>query len=297
MFGELLTAMITPFDNNGIISTSSIATLSNKLIKDGNDGLVLAGTTGEAPNLTTEDRIILYRTVKEEVGDKAKVIAGTGTYSTTESIKLSIEAQECKVDGLMVVSPYYSKPSQEGIYQHFVSISNEVDLPIIAYNIPSRTSNLIEIDTLIKIISDTNVIAIKDAVNDIEFTKKEVKILKNENKLDVDIYSGDDKLTFQMLKLGCKGVISVASHIVSKEIRMFIDSFKSGDATKAENINRELDNLYDLIFKEPSPAPIKAIINESFQYVGSCKLPLIDASDSLTLELVEEFKRIKNLNI
>ena len=297
MFGELLTAMVTPFDQNGTIATDTIAKLSKKLINDGNDGLVLAGTTGESPNLSKDDRWILYGTTIGSVGDSAKIIAGTGTYSTTESIELSKHAQDAGVDGIMVVTPYYSKPSQEGIYQHFKSISDNVDLPIIAYNIPGRTSKLIEIDTLERIVNDTNVVAIKDAVNDISFTKKEIENLHQKNKFNVEIYSGDDKLTLDMMKLGAKGVISVASHVIGKEIRSLIDSYIKGDKEISDKINNELKNFYELIFAEPSPAPIKAILNESFQYVGSCKLPLIDASPELLTKLIDEYKRIKKLKL
>lgn len=297
MFGELLTAMVTPFDQNGVISTDTIARLSKKLVSDGNDGLVLAGTTGESPNLTKDDRSILYATTIRSVGDSAKVIAGTGTYSTTESIELSKQALDAGVDGIMVVTPYYSKPSQEGIYQHFKSISDNVSLPIIAYNIPGRTSKLIEIETLERIVIDTNVVAIKDAVNDISFTKQEIDHLYHAKKLDVEIYSGDDKLTLDLMRHGAKGVISVASHVIGKEIRSLIDAHNKGDIEMADKINDELNNFYDLIFAEPSPAPIKAILSESFQYVGSCKLPLIDASPGLLSKLIIEYKRIKKLKL
>ena len=297
MFGELLTAMLTPFDNNGVINTPVVSKLTKKLIKDGNDGIVLAGTTGESPNLSYEDREILYRTAREAIGEKGNIIAGTGTYSTSETIRLSKQAKDCGVDALMVVTPYYSKPSQKGIYNHFKAISEEVDLPIIAYNIPSRTSKLIEIDTLIQIVTDTSVAGIKDAVNDIEYTKNEIEELIEKKELDVSIYSGDDKLTLDMLKLGAVGVISVAGHVVSKELRKLIDFYVTGEVDKAEKINNELGKFFDLIFKEPSPAPIKSIVTDSFEYVGSCKLPLVDVSEELKLELLDEYTRIKNLNI
>ena len=297
MFGELLTAMVTPFDKNGVIATDRIVRLTKKLISDGNDGLILAGTTGESPNLTYEDRHILYQTTIGSVGSEAKIIAGTGTYSTHESIVLSKQAEDAGVDGIMVVTPYYSKPSQEGIYAHFKSISENVDLPIIAYNIPGRTSKLIEIDTLAKIVQDTNVVAIKDAVNDISFTKKEIELLHHTKKLEVDIYSGDDKLTLDMMRLGAKGVISVASHVLGNEIRLFIDAHNKGDNSLADKINNELNIFYDLIFEEPSPAPIKAILSECFEYVGGCKLPILDASSGLLKKLIHEYKRIKKLKL
>ena len=296
MFGELLTAMVTPFDLNGIISTDVVSSLSKKLVKEGSDGIVLAGTTGEAPNLSQEDRIILYRTSLASVGDKAKIVAGTGTYSTKESIELSKQAEDMGVHAVMIVTPYYSKPSQKGIYQHFKSISDAINIPIIAYNIPGRTSRLIEIETLVEIVKDTKVFAIKDAVNDIKFTKLEIETFSNFRKeIEVTIYSGDDKLTLEMMKLGARGVISVASHVVGREIRLLIDSYKKGALDDAENINNELSLLFDLIFEEPSPAPIKSILNESFGYVGNCKLPIIDASNELTEKLINEYLRIKKL--
>jgi len=298
MFGELLTAMVTPFDENGIIATDVVTSLSKKLIKDGSDGIVLAGTTGESPNLSQEDRIILYKTTINSVGDKAKIVAGTGTYSTKESIELSKQAEDMGVDAVMIVTPYYSKPSQKGIYQHFQKISDAINIPIIAYNVPGRTSRLIEVDTLVEIVKDTNVFAIKDAVGDINFTKLETETFSNlSDDLDISIYSGDDKLTLEMMKLGAKGVISVASHIVGNEIRLLIDTYKKGSLDKAEDINSELSLLYDLIFEEPSPAPIKSILNDSFGYVGSCKLPLVDASFELSSKLINEYSRIKKLKL
>ena len=296
MFGELLTAMVTPFDLNGIISTDVVSSLSKKLVKEGSDGIVLAGTTGESPNLSQEDRIILYKTTLDSVGHKAKIVAGTGTYSTKDSIELSKQAEDMGVHAVMIVTPYYSKPSQKGIYEHFKSISDATNIPIIAYNIPGRTSRLIEVETLVEIVKDTNVFAIKDAVSDIKFTRLEIETFSNLSKeLEATIYSGDDKLTLEMMKLGARGVISVASHVVGREIRLFIDAYKNGLVGVAENINNELRLLYDLIFEEPSPAPIKSILNESFGYVGSCKLPLIDASSELTSKLINEYTRIKKL--
>jgi len=298
MFGEVLTAMVTPFDENEIIATDVVTSLSKKLIKDGSDGIVLAGTTGESPNLSQEDRIILYKTTINSVGDKAKIVAGTGTYSTKESIELSKQAEDMGVDAVMIVTPYYSKPSQKGIYQHFQKISDAINIPIIAYNVPGRTSRLIEVDTLVEIVKDTNVFAIKDAVGDINFTKLETETFSNlSDDLDISIYSGDDKLTLEMMKLGAKGVISVASHIVGNEIRLLIDTYKKGSLDKAEDINSELSLLYDLIFEEPSPAPIKSILNDSFGYVGSCKLPLVDASFELSSKLINEYSRIKKLKL
>ena len=293
MFGNLLTAMITPFDREGIISTDVVTRLSKKLYADGNDGIVLAGTTGESPNLSIEDRNILYTSVLNEVGDKSKIISGTGTYSTDETILLSKHAKDLGVHGLMLVTPYYSKPSQEGIYQHFVKVSEEVDLPIIAYNIPGRSSVLIEIDTLERIIKNSNVVAIKDAVNDLSYSKDEIDILGE----IVEVYSGDDSLTLDMMKYGAKGVISVASHVVSSEIKTMITSFINGEYDKAESINSELNHIYDLLFQEPSPAPIKALLNDSFEFVGSCKLPLVDASNDLKNKLIQELSRIKNLKL
>ena len=289
-FGKLLTAVITPFDSNGVLSTDTLWRLCRKLIHEKSDGLVLSGTTGESPNLTKEDRKIIYSTAKDSVGDKAKIIAGTGTYSTRESIEYTKIANDLGVDGIMIVTPYYSKPSQIGILQHFEQISKNTDLPIMAYNIPGRTATLIEIDTLEKLVDDIGIHSIKDAVGDLNFSKTELEVLKDK----VDIYSGNDGETIEFMKMGGKGVVSVASHVVGNEIFNLINHVLNDEIESAEQLQTQLLPFFDLLFEEPSPGPVKYLLTETWEDVGSPLMPITNVSDDLARKLLENFRKIKN---
>ena len=289
-FGKLLTAVITPFDSNGVLSTDTLWRLCRKLIHEKSDGLVLSGTTGESPNLTKEDRKIIYSTAKDSVGDKAKIIAGTGTYSTRESIEYTKMANDLGVDGIMIVTPYYSKPSQIGILQHFEQISKNTDLPIMAYNIPGRTATLIEIDTLEKLVDDIGIHSIKDAVGDLNFSKTELEVLKDK----VDIYSGNDGETIEFMKMGGKGVVSVASHVVGNEIFNLINHVLNDEIESAEQLQNQLLPFFDLLFEEPSPGPVKHLLTETWEDVGSPLMPITNVSDDLASKLLENFRKIKN---
>ena len=289
-FGKLLTAVITPFDSNGVLSTDTLWRLCRKLIHEKSDGLVLSGTTGESPNLTKEDRKIIYSTAKDSVGDKAKIIAGTGTYSTRESIEYTKMANDLGVDGIMIVTPYYSKPSQIGILQHFEQISKNSDLPIMAYNIPGRTATLMEIDTLEKLVDDIGIHSIKDAVGDLNFSKTELEVLKDK----VDIYSGNDGETIEFMKMGGKGVVSVASHVVGNEIFNLINHVLNDEIETAEQLQTQLLPFFDLLFEEPSPGPVKYLLTETWEDVGSPLMPITNVSDDLASKLLENFQKITN---
>ena len=289
-FGKLLTAVITPFDSNGVLSTDTLWRLCRKLVHEKSDGLVLSGTTGESPNLTKEDRKIIYSTAKDSVGDKAKIIAGTGTYSTRESIEYTKMANDLGVDGIMIVTPYYSKPSQIGILQHFEQISKNTNLPIMAYNIPGRTATLIEINTLEKLVEDIGIHSIKDAVGDLNFSKTELEALKDK----VDIYSGNDGETLEFMKMGGKGVVSVASHVVGNEIFNLINHVLNDEIKLAEQLQTQLLPFFDLLFEEPSPGPVKYLLTETWEDVGSPLMPITNVSDDLANKLLENFQKIKN---
>ena len=289
-FGRLLTAVITPFDSNGVLSTDTLWRLCRKLIHEKSDGLVLSGTTGESPNLTKEDRKIIYSTAKDSVGDKAKIIAGTGTYSTRESIEYTKMANDLGVDGIMIVTPYYSKPSQIGILQHFEQISKNTDLPIMAYNIPGRTATLIEIDTLEKLVDDIGIHSIKDAVGDLNFSKTELEVLKDK----VDIYSGNDGETIEFMKMGGKGVVSVASHVVGNEIFNLINYVLNDEIESAEQLQTQLLPFFDLLFEEPSPGPVKYLLTETWEDVGAPLMPITNVSDDLASKLLENYQKIQN---
>tara|TARA_B100000927_G_scaffold83734_1_gene67207 strand:+ start:479 stop:1360 length:882 start_codon:yes stop_codon:yes gene_type:complete len=288
-FGKLLTAVITPFDSNGVLSTDTLWRLCKKLVHEKSEGLVLSGTTGESPNLTKDDRKIIYSTAKDSVGDKAKIIAGTGTYSTKESIEYTKMANDLGVDGIMIVTPYYSKPSQYGILKHFELISKNTELPIMAYNIPGRTATLIELATLVKLVDDVGIHSIKDAVGDLQFSKLELEALKDK----VDIYSGNDAETIEFMKMGAKGVVSVASHIVGKEIYQLIESVSSDELETAEQMQNTLLPMFDMLFEEPSPGPVKFLLTEIWEDVGSPLMPITDITSDLANKLLQNYKKIK----
>ena len=288
-FGKLLTASITPFDSNGVINTDTFWRLCRKLVHDKSDGLVLTGTTGESPNLTIKDREIIYTTALDSVGEKASIVAGTGTYSTSETIEITRMADSIGVDGIMIVTPYYSKPSQRGILKHFEEVSKVTDLPIMAYNIPGRTSTLIELETLVSLVDDIGIHSIKDAVGNFDFSKKELEALQDK----VDIYSGNDNETLDFIKNGGKGVVSVASHVVGNEIYEMMESVQNNDIKKAEAINSDLGELFKALFEEPSPGPIKKILSESWEDVGEPLLPITDISTELANKIRGFYSKIK----
>ena len=288
-FGKLITAAITPFDKNGVINTDTLWRLCRKLIHDKSESLVLTGTTAESPNLTKEDREIIYSTAKDSIGNKAKLIAGTGTYSTKESIEYTKLAEHLGMDAIMIVTPYYSKPSQYGILKHFEAVSNETNLPIMAYNIPGRTGTLIELETIEKLVNEINIHSIKDAVGDIEFSKKQIDLVGDK----VQIYSGDDALTYDFVINGAVGVVSVASHVVGNEISKMIELIQSGMTSEAKELNLLLQDIFNLIFEEPSPGPIKSLLSQTWENVGDPLLPITPISEDLTLKLLDNFKKIQ----
>ena len=288
-FGQLLTAVVTPFDQNGVISTDTFWRLCKKLVHDKSDGLVLSGTTGESPNLSMKDREILYSTAIDSVGSSASIIAGTGTYSTKETVEITRMASNIGVDGIMIVTPYYSKPSQYGIMKHFEEVSKATDLPVMAYNIPGRTSKLIELSTLEKLVDDVGIHSIKDAVGDLRFSTEEINLLNDK----CHIYCGNDNETIEFMKMGAKGVVSVASHIVGKQIKNIITSVIDGNISNAEDIHSNLLELFEALFLEPSPGPVKYLLTQSWEDVGNPLLPITSVSPKFMGELDNIFKKIK----
>ena len=289
-FGELLTAAITPFDKNGVVETDTFWRLCKKLVSEGSNGIVLSGTTAESPNLTESDRLNIYSTAKDAVGDNAKLIAGTGTYSTKETVTLTKLAEETGMDGVMIVTPYYNKPSQIGILKHFQEVMNNTNLPVMAYNIPGRTGTLIELDTLCTLVRDIGIHSIKDAVGDFEFSLKELTELKNETY----IYSGDDALTLDFLKNGAVGLVSVASHVLGKQIRKMIDHSLSNEITNAEEIETIIMPLIHALFEEPSPGAVKHLLTISWENVGFPQLPMTAVSDELAKKLNDLYVKLNN---
>ena len=280
-FGELLTAMVTPFDDNLNVNMTKVKEISRYLVNNGSDGLVVLGTTGEVPSLNEKEKISILETVVDEVGDEAKIIAGTGSYSTFESIEMTEKAEEIGVDGIMLVGPYYNKPPQRGLYNHFSLIAEKTSLPVMIYNVPGRTSRNIEPETIKKLSKVDNIIAVKEASGDIAQISQISRMVDN----DFYIYSGDDKLTLPTLSVGGQGVVSVAAHIAGNEIKEMIQAYKNNDIEKAAALNSNLEPVFSGIFIDTNPIPIKAAMNMKGFEVGTLRPPLIEIKDKDKKEL------------
>jgi len=274
-FGRVITAMVTPFNSDFTVNYELAGKIARHLIQSGSDGLVVAGTTGEGPTLTIEEKIELYRVVVDEVGGRAPVIANTGGNSTSESIALSLAAQKIGIDGVMLVVPYYNKPSQEGLYQHFKAVSESIDLPMVIYNVPGRTSANILPQTIQRLAQLSNIVAIKEACGNMDQISELRRLIPD----DFTIYSGDDSLLLPILALGGKGVISVASHLVGERMQEMIDAFHSGNTTLAADIHLELYPLLKGMFVTVNPVPIKCALNLTGWLVGRPRLPLVEATE------------------
>ncbi len=274
-FGRVLTAMITPFDSSGAVDHGTAWDLARHLVDTKNDGIVVAGTTGESPTLSVDEKIALFRAVVEAVGDRAAVVAGTGTYDTAESLYLTAGAIEAGVDGVMAVTPYYSRPPQQGLFQHFTAIADASSVPVLLYNIPSRTGRRIEVETLARLGEHERIAAVKDAVGDLAFTTETVNVCGD----SLAVYSGDDILTLPMLAVGAVGVVSVAAHLAGDQISEMVTAAVNNDWDEARRIHLALAPLCRALFAEPSPMPIKGALNALWQPVGEPRSPLVSASD------------------
>ena len=274
-FGQVLTAMVTPFDQNGEIDFEATRTLVNYLLANGTDGLVVSGTTGESPTLTIEEKVALFKFVVEVVAGRVPVFAGTGSYNTRDSISLTKLAEEAGVDGIMLVVPYYNKPNQEGLYQHFKAIAESTKLPILLYNIPGRSAVNMTAETVIRLSEIDNIVAVKEASGNLD----QMAEIISKTPSDFALYSGDDGLALPVLAIGGNGVISVASHVIGNELQDMINSFNSGDHQKAASEHRRLLPIMRALFAAPSPAPVKAALNMNGIYVGGLRLPLVPLTE------------------
>jgi 4-hydroxy-tetrahydrodipicolinate synthase len=274
-FGQVLTAMVTPFDRNGEIDFNATKTLVEHLITNGTDGLVVAGTTGESPTLTTEEKIELFKCVVEAAAGRVHVIAGTGSNNTQASMSLTKLAEETGVDGIMLVAPYYNKPSQEGLYQHFKTIAQSTSLPVMLYNIPGRSVVNISVETIVRLSEIPNVVSIKEASGNLDAMAEII----SKTPSDFTLYSGDDGLTIPVLAIGGAGVISVASHIIGNDMQEMINAFKNGDVQKAAATHRNLLPIMRALFIAPSPSPVKAALNLNGIQVGGVRLPMVPLSN------------------
>jgi 4-hydroxy-tetrahydrodipicolinate synthase len=273
MLGEVLTAIVTPFHEDGSVDLEGFRRMARHLVDNGSDGLVVTGTTGESPTLTDDERFELYAAALDEVGDRATVVAGTGTYSTAHSIHLTERAHELGVDAFLIVTPYYSKPPQAGIVAHFRAIAEATDKPVIAYNIPGRVIVNIEPGTFDELAEIPNLRAVKQAWDDLDEARHIVD-------LGLDLYAGDDVLIQPFLELGGVGGVCVHTHIVGPQVKQQVRAFRDGDVDGARRIDRELGPAYDLLKVVVGPIGIKAALNMLGHEVGGHRLPLVEADDA-----------------
>lgn len=273
--GRLLTAVITPFKENLEINYSEFRKLIKELVKNGSEGIVVSGTTGESPTLSPEEKLKLFQVALEEVGDRAKIVAGTCSYNTRESIELSRQAEKEGVHGILAVTPYYNKPPQEGLFQHFRAIAEAVDIPVMLYNVPSRTSRNLEPETVARLSEIPNICALKEAAG----CADQLSRLKSLLPEDFALYSGDDNMTFVTLALGGVGVVSVASHIATREIKQMVDYFHQGKIDEARKIHLQLYPLFKSIFITTNPIPVKAALRFLGWQVGPVRPPLCDLGE------------------
>ncbi len=271
-FPRLFTAMVTPFKEDLSIDFDAAQRLALKLVNEGS-GLVVCGTTGESPTLSIKEKIDLFKAVKEAVGEKGTVLAGTGTNSTSDCIEMTQAACKLGVDGVMVVVPYYNKPNQEGLYQHFKAVAAESSLPILLYNVPGRTGINMLPDTVKRLAGISNIVGIKEACGDMD----QVSLLRSILPKDFLIYSGDDSITLPMMALGCFGVISVASNIAAKEINQMLKAFTAGKTEEALQIHLRLFDLFRAMFLTTNPIPVKKAVSLTGMCSDKLRLPMVEA--------------------
>ena len=276
-FGRVVTAMVTPFDETGKVNYAITEKLADHLVEHGSDALVVCGTTGESPTLSWDEEYQLFQVVKNAVGNRAKILAGTGSNSTTEAIAATTEAAKLGLDGSLQVVPYYNKPPQEGLYAHFQAIAQACpDLPVMLYNVPGRTGQNLLPETVAKLAKIDNIVAIKEASGSID-QACQIRCLTDSN---FAIYAGDDLLTLPMLTIGGAGIVSVASHLVGEQIQQIVQSFLSGEVAEAIDIHLKLFPLFKVLFCTTNPIPIKAALNLQSWQVGGLRLPLFEISET-----------------
>lgn len=275
-FGKISTAMVTPFDSKGNIDFAKTTKLVNYLIENGTDSIVVCGTTGESPTLTSEEKLALISHVVSAVNGRIPVIAGTGSNDTRATVSMTKKVTELGVDAIMVVVPYYNKPNQEGLYQHFKAAAESTELPVMLYNVPGRTVANLAIDTVVRLAEIPNIVAIKDATGNLGVMTEII----DRTPEDFELYCGDDGLTLPAFAIGSKGTVSVASHVLGNEMQQLAESFFTGNMEKAQFLNRKLLPLFDGFFMAPSPSPIKTALQMKGLDVGGVRLPLVPLTEA-----------------
>jgi 4-hydroxy-tetrahydrodipicolinate synthase len=285
VLGEVLTAIVTPFDKDGAVDYDRFRSLARHVIDSGADGLVVAATTGESPTLTDDEKVELWAASVDEVGERATVIASTGTYSTAHSVHLTEKAHELGVDGFLVVTPYYNKPPPSGIVEHFKAIAAAGDKPIIVYNIPQRVVVNIEPETMLELAEIPNVKAVKQATEEIDQARRIV------DETGLDLYAGSDHLVYPFLEVGGTGGVVVHGNLVPGRVKEMIRLYNEGDTEGAQRIDEELKPLVDVLGVTINPIPVKAALNLLGHDVGGLRLPLVEANDEELAEIRSGLER------
>ena len=287
--GRLLTAMVTPFDAWGEVDYQQAKRLALSLVDSGSDGMVVSGTTGESPTLSKEEKLRLFAETKSAMANRGIVVAGTGSYDTKESQELTREAEKAGVDACLLVVPYYNRPTQQGLWEHFRAIAQSTTLPCILYNVPSRTVTNLAADTVIKLSQIDNIVGVKEASGNLE----QIAEIIHKTKEDFLVYSGNDSDTFPILALGGYGVISVASHLVGIQIKEMMEKFLNGQVQEAAEIHRYLLPLVNALFIVANPMPVKWALNYVGFSVGKPRLPLIEPDEKSTNLIQETLKNYR----
>ena len=281
-FGRLLTAMVTPFKDDLSIDWAGVEKLASHLVSTGHDGIVVNGTTGEAPTTSDDEKIEIIKVVRSAVSGRAKVIAGAGNNETTHSVEQAEMAAKAGADGLLVVTPYYNKPPQAGIEAHFRAMADATDVPVMLYDIPGRTGAQIEPDTIVKLAEHPNIVALKDAKGDVASTSWVIK------RCGIPVYSGDDILNLPLLSVGAVGFVSVCGHTVGADLRAMLDAWFAGNNAKALEIHQKLLPVYTGTFRTQGAILTKAALSMMGLPGGKVRLPLVDATPSQVSQLRED---------
>ncbi|WP_347550332.1 4-hydroxy-tetrahydrodipicolinate synthase [Pseudalkalibacillus hwajinpoensis] len=286
-FGKVLSAMVTPFDRKGYIDFAKTEQLINYLLNNGSDGLVVAGTTGESPTLTSEEKVALFKHSVKIADGRVPIIAGTGSNNTHGSIELTKKAEATGVDAIMIVAPYYSKPGQKGLYEHYKAIADSTKLPVMIYNIPGRSVVNMTADTIVELSKISNIVSVKEASGDLD---QMTEIISRTDD-SFTLYSGDDGLTLPVMSIGGDGVISVASHILGNELQEMIAAYEEGKVKEAAAIHHQILPIMNELFKAPSPSPVKTALQLKGMDVGSVRLPMIPLTAEERASLVNALNK------
>jgi 4-hydroxy-tetrahydrodipicolinate synthase len=287
--GRLLTAMVTPFDTRGKVDYRQAKKLALSLLDSGSDGVVVSGSTGESPTLSKEEKLRLFTEIKSAMADRGAVVAGTGNYDTRESQELTKEAEKTGVDACLLVVPYYNRPTQQGLWEHFKAIAQSTALPCILYNVPSRTVTNLAADTVIKLSQIDNIVGVKEASGNLG----QIAEIIQGTREDFLVYSGNDSDTLPILALGGYGVISVASHLVGIQIKDMIENFLNGKPQEAAKIHRHLLPLVNALFIVSNPIPVKWALNYAGFPVGKPRLPLVEPDEKSATLIQATLKNYK----